>query len=362
MNTTTMPGENTQNSALLRAESGNSAAPQVAAEIVESQPMTSDVFPDFAVSLEETARRVKMLQQYVREHMVEGEDFGVIPGSTKPTLFKPGAEKLNAVFGLAPIVEISNRIEDWDKGFVSYEIKVTLVNKRTQQIEAEGIGSCNSKERRYARQDAPSISNTVLKMAKKRALIDATLSATRASGLFTQDLEDMDDSARGGGGWNSNTPRHEPRRAPSHDNRSSDHRNGDGRGSDGRGNDARGESRPEPEAAASRDGEPSTPTQSTPAQSSGWSGGDNYLTDAQHRAILAIAGRVFGRPATAEDFAQLTEKPVEELTKGEASSLIDRLRFRLAEQQGAPSGARGGRDNSFNRSAQRNGQSGGQNR
>jgi hypothetical protein len=347
-----MPGESTHNSAMLRAESSPNAAHDVSAEIVNSQPMTADVFPDFAVSLEETARRVKMLQQYVREHMVEGEDFGVIPGSTKPTLFKPGAEKLNSVFGLAPIVEITNRIEDWDKGFVSYEIKVTLINKRTQQIEAEGIGSCNSKERRYARQDAPSISNTVLKMAKKRALIDATLSATRASGLFTQDLEDMDD-VRGGGNWNSNAPRQEPRRATNIDNR-----NGDGRSS---------ENRPEPKRDAGRDGgEQSTPAEARPAQSGtpsgGWSGGDNYLTDAQHRAILAIAGRVFGRPATAEDFAQLTEKPVEELTKGEASSLIDRLRFRLAEQQGAPSGARGGRDNSFNRSAQRNDQPNGQNR
>ena len=59
-----------------------------------------DVFPDFAISLEEANRRVKMLQEFVRDHMVEGEDYGVIPGTqAKPTLFKPGAEKLNAIFG-----------------------------------------------------------------------------------------------------------------------------------------------------------------------------------------------------------------------------------------------------------------------
>jgi hypothetical protein len=33
--------------------------------------------------------------------------------------------------------------------------------------------------------------NTIIKMAKKRAYIDATLSATRTSGIFTQDLEDF---------------------------------------------------------------------------------------------------------------------------------------------------------------------------
>jgi hypothetical protein len=318
MQNTTMPGEATANNTMLRAESHDPSNNSGVAESTAAERPT-DVFLDFAVSLEETARRVKMLQQYVREHMVEGEDFGIIPGSTKPTLFKPGAEKLNSVFGLAPVVEITNRVEDWDKGFVSYEIKVTLINKRTQQIEAEGIGSCNSKERRYARQDAPSISNTVLKMAKKRALIDATLSATRASGLFTQDLEDLDDNnARN---WSGGAPRQE--------------------------------SRPAPRAETRNDGareEQSTPSE--PRQH--WSGsGDSNLTDAQHRAILAIAGRVFGRPATAEDFSQLSDKPVEDLTKGEASALIDRLRFRLAENQGgtqngATSGARG----NFNRASQ----------
>lgn len=317
MQATPMPGEAMRRDAMLRTESqqGNS----LSTEIISAQPVQSDVFPDFAISLEETARRVKMLQQYVREQMVEGDDYGVIPGSAKPTLFKPGAEKLNAVFGLAPIVAITSRIENWDKGFVSYEIKVTLVNKRTQQIEAEGIGSCNSKERRYSRQNATDIANTVLKMAKKRALIDATLSATRASGLFTQDLEDLEDN--GNRNWGN---------APRTDHQSEPRRNADDGNRNGRNTSA--------ESRAT------------------WSSsGDNTLTDAQHRAILAIAGRVFGHPATAEDFEELTNKPVEELTKGEASTLIDRLRFRLAEQQGASqsNGVRVGREN-FHRAAAAN--------
>src|SRR4051794_14208134 len=76
-------------------------------------PVTADadVFPDFTVSLEEAGRRIKMLKEFVREHMVDGEDYGVIPGtSTKPTLLKAGAEKLNAIFGLAPVVEVTNRV------------------------------------------------------------------------------------------------------------------------------------------------------------------------------------------------------------------------------------------------------------
>ncbi len=245
----------------------------------EMEPV-SDVFPDFAISLKEANRRVEMLKEFVREHMVEGEDYGVIPGaSNKPTLFKPGAEKLNAIFGLAPLLEITSRVEDWDAGFAAYEVKITLLNKRTGNIEAEGIGSCNSRERRYKNQDAANVANTLLKMAKKRALIDATLSATRASGTFTQDLEDIEI----GGNQNSNRD--------------------DNRGSE------RGNNRFVPAASVQRNDD----------------GGENLLTEAQYGAILAIANKVYGRSAR-DDVAKLARKPIDELSKPEASALIDKLK------------------------------------
>lgn len=251
------------------------------------EPVT-DVFPDFAISLKEANRRVEMLKQFVREHMVEGEDYGVIPGaSNKPTLFKPGAEKLNAIFGLAPLLEITSRVEDWEAGFAAYEVKVTLLNKRTGGIEAEGIGSCNSRERRYKNQDAANVANTLLKMAKKRALVDATLSATRASGTFTQDLEDIEF------GGNQNASRDGDR----HENRGG-HRDG-----------SRDGNRFVPAASVQREGD----------------GGDNLLTEAQYGAILAIANKVYGRSAR-EDVAKLARKPIDELTKPEASTLIDKLK------------------------------------
>ena len=269
----------------------------------------ADVFPDFAISLEEAGRRVKMLKEFVREHMIDGEDYGVIPGtSAKPTLLKAGAEKLNAIFGLAPVVEITNRVEDWDNGFVAYEIKVTLLNKRTTNVEAEGIGSCNSRERRYKNQDAANIANTLLKMAKKRALIDATLSATRASGLFTQDLEDMDRPEVDRVGPTFQSPFVPARQAQ----------------------EARAEQ---------RDGDGET----AGGASGGASGGG--LTEAQRGAILAIANKVFGRDSR-EEMAKLLDKPIAQLSKSEASAVIDRLRSMLPEQpQTDFAGARNGHGN-----------------
>jgi len=246
----------------------------------------ADAFPDFAVDPAEVTRRTQMLRDYVRNHMVENEDWGIIPGGgNKPTLFKAGAEKLNAVFGLSPLVEVSSRVEDWDNGFVSYEVKVALFNKRSDKVDAEGIGSCNSRERRYKNQDAANIANTVLKMAKKRALIDATLSATRASGMFTQDLEDMDLS--------------EP--APRYGS-----------------------------APTRANVRPTEREENLPIREGGATGGD-LATEAQHRAIMAIAGRVFGRHSRDEDVLRLAKKPVEQLTKSEASAFIDKLRSMLEE-------------------------------
>jgi len=111
-------------------------------------------------------------------------------------LLKPGAEKLCEIYGLAQVCEVTQRIEDWEKPFFHYEIRCDLVSKRSGQVVGSGLGSCNSLERRYKNQDIPSQVNAILKIAKKRAVVDATLSVTRSSALFTQD-EDIVREARG---------------------------------------------------------------------------------------------------------------------------------------------------------------------
>ncbi|MDU6036933.1 MAG: hypothetical protein E6Y83_01195 [Clostridium butyricum] len=149
--------------------------------------------PEFAITMNEARERINMLQSFVKEMMIPKIDYGFIPNCDKPSLFKSGAEKLCDTFGFSKQIEILNRVEDWDKGLFHYEVKTILKNKRTGIIEAEGIGSCNTKERKYIKQDSYSIINTILKMAKKRAFVDAVLSATRSSGIFTQDIEELDD-------------------------------------------------------------------------------------------------------------------------------------------------------------------------
>ncbi|RKJ50818.1 hypothetical protein D7X33_32565 [Butyricicoccus sp. 1XD8-22] len=148
-----------------------------------SSSASSSMLPNLILTPEEATQRIQALKEFVQSSMVKGVDYGLINGFSKPTLLKPGAEKLCDAFGFSKTGDVVNRIEQWETGIFSYEVKVTLSNKVTGVIEAEGIGSCNSKETAYRCSDSFTIVNTLLKMAKKRALIDAVLSATRASGL-----------------------------------------------------------------------------------------------------------------------------------------------------------------------------------
>lgn len=128
-------------------------------------------------------------QVVVQQNLKSGQDFGVIPGTNKPTLLKPGAEKIQMLFGVTSEYEEIERIQDYDKGFFAYTIKCTL-SKNGQKI-TEGMGHCNTKEKKYVNQDPFTLANTCLKMAKKRAQIDATLTIASLSEVFTQDMEDL---------------------------------------------------------------------------------------------------------------------------------------------------------------------------
>jgi hypothetical protein len=202
------------------------------------------------MELAAAVERRKMLVAFTQKLMVPGKDYGVIPGTTdKPTLLKPGAEKLLNYFGLTTRFEIIDKEQDWTgehhngEPFFHYEIRCQIYYR--EQLIAEGFGCCNSFEKKFRYRNAkrvcpschqpaimlskfnggyycnpkqggcgknflandhqlvnqqgekianPDIAdqvNTILKIAKKRAFIDATLLAVNASEFFSQDLEDF---------------------------------------------------------------------------------------------------------------------------------------------------------------------------
>jgi len=204
-----------------------------------------------APSVQISVERYDEMVQFVQAILKDGLDFGMIPGTGKPTLFKPGAEKLCKHFGLTSRFTEVQVVEDWSgadhKGepFFYYKIKCELFHGET--YVAECIASCNSWEERYRyrksgrvcpncgkdaiikgklefgggwlcfakkggcgskfKTEDPTITsqtegqisnpnifdqvNTLVKQAQKRALVGATLIAVSASEFFTQDMEDL---------------------------------------------------------------------------------------------------------------------------------------------------------------------------
>ncbi len=140
--------------------------------------------------VEATMRKISQFQQVIQNTLHQNHDYGIIPGTDKPTLLKPGAEKILMMMGLRSEFEIVDSTRDFEKGFFQYQVRCKLLKGDT--VITEGLGACNTREKKYLKMDPYTTDNTVLKMAKKRALIDATLLVASLSDIFTQDLEDMD--------------------------------------------------------------------------------------------------------------------------------------------------------------------------
>src|SRR3990172_2698833 len=195
------------------------------------------------MSPETVKQQIQVIQKVMREAMVAEVHFGVIPGTNKPTLLKAGAEKLCLTFRLSPTYAVIK--SDLGQGHREYEVRCTLTHIPSGKVFGEGVGICSTMETKFRyrgpafeetgepipkdakenkaeyrkqgfgmkkvndkwvwvkygeRQENPDIAdtfNTVLKMAKKRAHVDAVLTATAASDIFTQDLEDLVEDTNG---------------------------------------------------------------------------------------------------------------------------------------------------------------------
>ena len=177
----------------------------------------------------EIRAQVNLIQEVMKAVMKDGHHYGQIPGAgNKPVLFKAGAEKLLFTFRLSADPEI----EDLSTGdVIRYRVRCKVCD-RTGAYLGAGVGECSSDEEKYrwraavckeeydetpedrrrmkyakrrdggtyriaqVRTTPADLANTILKMAKKRAQIDAALTVTAASDIFAQDLEDLPEELR----------------------------------------------------------------------------------------------------------------------------------------------------------------------
>jgi len=218
------------------------AVPTATQAIVPASPPSLAVTPE--VKATELVGRLAVIREAQDQAMEKDVDYGVIPGTDKPTLLKPGAEKLSVLFMLD--IQLANEKRWEEDGHLTVVSKAVVFHIPTGARMGYGEGICTTREKKYAKRtadlkcpscaeatvkrskredefycwakiggcgakfkldderitsqavgeiDNPNLAdawNTVVKMAEKRARVDAVLAVTGASAIFTQDIEDME--------------------------------------------------------------------------------------------------------------------------------------------------------------------------
>jgi hypothetical protein len=180
--------------------------------------------PGRSLTAANVREHVNLIQEVMAAVMKKDTHYGVIPGCKLPSLYKAGSEVLLTTFRIAvdPIVEDLSTPD-----CIRYRVKAVGRHQATDIVVGAGIGECSTDEDKYkwrkafsdkefdatpetrrrikfgrdwsakqVRTEPADLANTVLKMAKKRAQVDLTLTATAASDIFTQDIEDLPDELR----------------------------------------------------------------------------------------------------------------------------------------------------------------------
>lgn len=202
--------------------------------VQENKPETGGII----LAPEAVMKRVNIIHDFMKNNMDAKKDYDTIPGTQKPTLLLPGAEKIRMMFGFADKYDIQyNHMNDGHREVI---VTCSLYNHDNVYLGG-GVGSCSTMESKYRyrkssssyevlntpvpsdywddrgkykgygakkidnkwtwvkwgnaqkieNSDIADVYNTVLKMAKKRALVDAVKTVTGSSDLFTQDTEDF---------------------------------------------------------------------------------------------------------------------------------------------------------------------------
>ncbi len=157
----------------------------------------------FRAGLDRRRENRALLMGWVRSALVEGVDYGRIhvvgknkcslgnkcqnPSHfSKPSLFKPGAEKICGMLGVT--VHYPTLCEYEQAALKGVQLQNIIIRCEIQdasgRVVADGVGA------RSIQQDYGDI-NKAMKMAEKSAHIDATLRMAGLSEVFTQDLEDI---------------------------------------------------------------------------------------------------------------------------------------------------------------------------
>lgn len=210
-------------------------------EALERRTTTDALAPLSATAV---VKHAMLIQQIMKALMKDGTHYGTIPGTPKPTLYQPGAQKLAVAFRFVPTYAVER--EDLPGGHRGYEVTCSLAMPDGVLVST-GLGNCSTMESIFRFRNAGRVCpvchqesiikgkqqygggwlcyaktggcgakfldgdeaiegqhpsriehdnpadywNTASKRAAKRAYVMAVINGTAASDIFMQDIEDL---------------------------------------------------------------------------------------------------------------------------------------------------------------------------
>ena len=149
---------------------------------------------------------VELMERVVSTLLTEHIDYGTVPGIKEPFLFDPGACTVRDIFSCYPEHEVM--LKETENGLMTIFMRANLISRKTKEIIASGVGAatmqetkhkyrwvedptawgykaedCLKRKSKYApydttyrilNPDVDELKNTILKMASKRAEVDAS--------------------------------------------------------------------------------------------------------------------------------------------------------------------------------------------
>lgn len=103
--------------------------------------------------------------------LVNGKDYGSIPGVKGTVLFKSGAVKIMKHLSLKQHIELLDKTVNIAEHFISYTVKVSLISA-SGEIVTEAFGSANRHEKKFLDKGF-SADSMLIGIAAKRALVSA---------------------------------------------------------------------------------------------------------------------------------------------------------------------------------------------
>lgn len=200
-----------------------------------SAEVVSTAMSDPLMSSRALLGRRNLIVDLLRTVMKEGIHYGTIPGTPKPTLYKPGAELIFSMFRISAepldVKDLSVRGYDNTLVEVTYQVTIGAKNQITGAFLGAAVGICSSSEEKYLwrkpvcneeldeapadqkrevwkrvkgtaekirqiRTSPADVANTIMQMASKRAFIATCRLVTAASDVFTQGVEELPEEIR----------------------------------------------------------------------------------------------------------------------------------------------------------------------